>query len=497
MKACRLMKIMVASIFGLLIAAPNLSFGQDEYDDLYFTPKDRKEVKYEPDYNFNEKSVSDYDQQTVAKNTTTGDVINPTYSPSAYGDLEENYSSKNVNPEYIARYKSNPKEVSSEEIVAEGDSYYEEDYLRTDLSDKATLESSTNSYSYPSSFYGACDPRMRSSMYGSSFYDPFMGGGFAPGWNVGLGYSFGYMPGFNMSISYGSGYNPWYNPFYSGMSRFYNPFYSPWAYDPMYSAMRYGYGGPGYYNPYGMYYNDPYGMYNSGLYSGYGSSSPYSGGVKRAVTTPSNQNMGLQNPVYRNRVSRGSDVYEGDDNVINKRRASQDRISAQDNESTVNARTASYKDYSTSQNEYYNSRTASRNGNTTYASSRSTDRSALNPRNVSGNTIGTSTSTSSRVRSSRNTSSDYSRPSYRSAKSSTNSYNSSGRSSSLSNSYNRSKSSGGSSSYSSGSSSRSSGSSFRSSGGSSSGSRSSGSSSGGGSRSSGSGGGSRSSGRGN
>lgn len=489
MKACRLMKIMVASIFGLLIAAPNLSFGQDEYDDLYFTPKDRKEVKYEADYNFNVKSVSDYDKQTVAKNTETGDVINPTYSPSVYGDLEEDYSSKNVNPEYIARYKSNPKEASSEEIIAEGDSYYEEDYLRTDISEKGTMKSSTNAYSYPSTFYGACDPRMRSSMYGSSFYDPFMGGGFSPGWNIGLGYSFGYMPGFNMSIGYGSGYNPWYSPFYSGyggMSRFYNPYYSPWA-DPMYNSMMYGYGGPGYYNPYGMY--DPYSMYNNSMYTGYNTSTVNSGVIAQTVTTSSPDNNGIINPNYRNRVSRGSDVYSRNDNVPNRRTASEERISAQDNESTVNARTAN-KDYSISQNEYYNSRTASRNGNSTYASNRSSNGSTVNTRNVSGNTVGTSSATSARVRSSRNTSSDYSRPSYRSAKSSKTSYNSLGRSSSSSNSsYYKSRSSSGSS-FSSGS-----GSSYRSSG-SSSGSRSSGSSSGG-SRSSSSGGGSRSSGRGN
>jgi hypothetical protein len=484
-----------------MIASANVSFSQDEYDDMYFNPNDRKEVKVHSDVSNSNVSSKDFDNNAIAKNTPQSDVINPSYSPNDYGDLEENYSAKNVNPEYIARYKNNPKGTAGVEEVVEGDSYYDDYYERALMPGEKEEDSKKGKYAYPSSYYGGHSTAMRTRMYGNPMYDPFYGG-YGSGWNLGLGYTFGYMPGFSMSLGYGSGmgYNPYgfYDPFspfanpYYGMSRYYNPYYSPWAYDPFYSpysynpyySSMYGYGGMGYYCP-SPYYG--YGGYNSGLVvigtSGSGTSS------SNAIP----ESNRFESPSYRNRIARGSDQYRGDRTDVPNTRTVATRNNTIDESQAANARTAN-RDFSRSQNEYYN-RSGSRNMITTASARSSGNRSTVtNIRSTSRNSTGNVNS--ARVRSSR-VSSDYSRPSYKSTREQRSI--SSGRSSwSNSGTYRSSRSSSGSSystpSRSGGSSyNRSSGASYRS-------SSSSGSSSGtysGGSRSSGSSGGSSRSSRGN
>ncbi len=501
MKARRKIKLLSLAIIILMIASANVSFSQDEYDDMYFNPADRKEVKFNENLVKPSAAASKTDTKAIAKNTASTDVINPTYSPTEYGDLEESYSAKTVNPEYIERYKDNPKESAGTTEIAEGDSYYDDYYDRAVMPGEAKKGSEKVNYPYPSSYYGGYNTAMRTRMYRNPWYDPFYAGGFAPGFSMGLGYSFGMMPGFSMSLGYGTGwgyggYNPYgfYDPYMAHMSRYYDPFYSPWGYDPFYSpyayssmyrnSMMYGYGGPGFYCPYPSY----------GY--GYGTSYvavPVSAGSSSGTVAESNT---LRSPAYRTRTSRGSDqAARVSQDAPNTRRAIATRSTTNERGSSSNARVAD-RDFSRSQNEYYNRR-GSRNATTTVASSSS----ARNTAYTSSRDLGSSVSNTSaaRVRSTR-ANSTYSRPSYKSSREQR-SINSGSTGRSWNSGTYRSSRSSGSSSYTpasrtSGSSSYgSSGSSFRSSSG---GSRSSGSiSSGGGSRSSGSSGGASRSGRGN
>ena len=488
MKTCRKIINISLAIIGLMIVSANYSFSQDEYDDMYFRPDDRKEVKLS-DVNLKGNNTTEgIENKTIAKNTTS-DVINPSYSPGDYGNLEENYSVKNVNPEYIARYKSNPKDAESSEELAEGDSYYDEYYDRT-LMPGEGVESKGSKYNYPSSYYGGYNAMMRNSMYRNPWYDPFYSGGFGPSWSLGLGYSFGYMPGLSMSFGYGNGwgynpygfYDPWgygYSPY---MSSFYDPFYSPWSYDPFYSpwrynsmySYRYGYGGY------------PYYCYPSyGFYSGYSVAYVTNSGTK--VVTKGTESNGLATPAYRNRVSRGSEQISRENLSQTTSRNIARRGSNSETQTLTNARTAADRDFSRSQNEYY-SRNGSRNSSTSSnittnpaarTAATSPDRSTSSTYRH-GNTV--------RVRSTR-TNTDYSRPSYQTTRQERTLSSGTSRHSSWSNSgtYRSSRSSGSSytpSRSSGGSFSGSSGASFRSSSGSSSsgsfsgGSRSSGSSSG-------------------
>ncbi len=505
MKARRKIKLISLAVIAMIIASASVSFSQDEYDDMYFNPSDRKEVKFNEDMIKVNAGASDVATKAMAKNTTKSDVINPAYSATEYGNLDENYSTKTVNPEYIERYKENPKGTESTTEIADGDSYYDDYYERAVMPGETEKGSEKVNYPYPSSYYGGGYNAMsRSSMYRNPWYDPFYCGGFSPGFSMGLGYTFGYMPGFSMSMGYGTGmgyggYNPYgfYDPYMAQMGRYNDPF-SPWGYDPFYSpysynsmyrnSMMYGYGRSGYYNPYS------YG--NGGGYNSY-VVVPASSGSKTSNNAAVAESNTLRSPAYRQRVSRGADKIAGDTkDVPNTRRAIASRNTNNERISTANARVASAeRDFSRSQNEYY-SRNGSRNA-TSAVSARTAERSSTytSSRNLQ-NSI--NTTSAARVRSTR-TNSDYSRPSYKSTREqrSVTTGSSSGRSWSNSGSYKSSRSSG-NSSYtprSSGSSySGSSGSSFRSS--SSSGS-SSGSISGGGSRSSGSSGGASRSGRGN
>jgi len=144
MKAYNKFKILAISFLSSLIMFPLSSMAQEEYDDMYFTPKDRKEIKPESVYAArNDKAQVD---------TEIKDVINPSYSTQLYGTAQENYSAKNVNPEYIERYKSNSKDSESVEEFANDDAYYVENYDRSKFSEGNTDNKSYTNYGYSGSF---------------------------------------------------------------------------------------------------------------------------------------------------------------------------------------------------------------------------------------------------------------------------------------------------------------------------------------------------------
>jgi hypothetical protein len=395
MKAIEVIKILRISIMGSLLLLPFSTFAQEEYDDMYFSPKDRKEVKKESVYTA-EKGVVNADENR--------NVINPSSSTQIYGNAQENYSSRNVNPEYIERYKSTSKDSATVDELAEDGSYYVENYDRSNFTEGTEGNQQYQNYTRPGNYYG----------YAGSFNDPFysgfnrFGGGFYDPFFSPYGSGWGFMPGFSMGLSMGTGWGWGHNPFYSpwGYSRFHNPWYSrhyynPWAYDPFYG---------------------PYAGMGSFGYPGFYSNNYYYVNTNRENISP-----------YNRRVSRGADNYlVKEDAVPNRRTATenQQKVTAGDNN---NNRARIEKDYSRSQNEYY-TRSRAR-----YETTARANNATVNSSRYQGNSVGT-TSTP-RVRSSRSEV-EYSRPSYRRASDSRSTYSrGSNQSSSWSNnSYQRSRS---------------------------------------------------------
>ncbi|EAZ80153.2 hypothetical protein [Algoriphagus machipongonensis] len=156
----------------------------------------------------------------------------------------ENFSSKNVNPEYIAKY-SNTEEVSSDDMVYfdEGGDVSSEGDINA-YNDYRVNQGNSNNGNFGNSFF----PTMSFSMgymggfspwgYGyMPFYEPFM----MPGYMY-PSYGFGFRPGFSMGINIGFGI---------GFGSFWGPSYA-WGGYPGYGwggYPSYGWGGyPGYIN---------------------------------------------------------------------------------------------------------------------------------------------------------------------------------------------------------------------------------------------------------
>lgn len=199
-----------------------------ENDDMYFTAEDRDLVEFTE---LNEPSEARYNRK------------------GSYQYNEENYSSKNVNPDLIAEYQNDDNQVTDE---AE---YYVEEQDRISGNQPNVVN---NYYGQPYGSYGA--PFYNDPFYSSAYggfgrfgrfgrfgYDPFFNSFARPGFNVGFGlgmafgspwgwrnpYGFG---GFGRPFGFG-GYGGFYDPF--------NPFYG-YAYNPYYGG--FGYGGFGYWN---------------------------------------------------------------------------------------------------------------------------------------------------------------------------------------------------------------------------------------------------------
>lgn len=221
----------------LTIALGTLYAQNKEYDDLYFTPNDRVKVK----------KVEAEDRVVLNSREVQQLAANPV----------ENYSAKNVNPEFIARYQAPSEEYSSDsEYAAEGE-YFNEDYnynntntsnvshnnadvaIRDRYGNAAYFDDVSDVYwSDPFYYEGSIfDPFYSPHRYGHNRYSygyrPFRSGwslsfGFGNAW----GMRSGWHSGFSFGYGWGSGY---YDPFYSS---YYDPFYSP------YYGSYYGYGYP-------------------------------------------------------------------------------------------------------------------------------------------------------------------------------------------------------------------------------------------------------------
>ena len=300
------------------------SFAQ-EYDDLYFTSKDRKKVeKLEEAQN---KSTSTYESYT-----------NNTYS--------DNYSTHQVNPEYIARYQSdseyadenandeNPNATYSEPSMS-NISYFDEDRAYEEYDNYNQQAQGTtvinNYYSnnpFRNSWYN--DPWYAGN---SMWYDPWYG------WNTGWRISVGF--GWRNSWAFNPYYDPYWNIGYASGFGYYDPY---WGWNTPYS---YGWNRWNRYNY----------AYTNGFYSGYyyGSNSGYVNDSPR------------RNVVVGSRSVRGGTVAQGS-------RSSSSRIN-----STTSARNnVDSRDFSRTQNEYYSRSRSSSGGRVTSTASNSSRSSANN-----------------------------------------------------------------------------------------------------------------------
>src|SRR5690606_29185319 len=207
------------ALLGLASCSANYSALKGETDDLYFMSSDA-EVATE-----------------FAVQNNTPDNFKQLEQIDAEEYNQENFSAKNVNPEYLAKYQNN------DAATDEGSVYFDDatsDTTRSeggDINVYNNFRGNTGSNNYNSAWN---NPWMMNSMYMGGFSPWGMGSFYDPFWNPG----FGFRPGFNLSLGLGFGFG----------SRFGMGFGNPW---------RYGYGmGMGYYDPffspyYGYGYNRP------------------------------------------------------------------------------------------------------------------------------------------------------------------------------------------------------------------------------------------------
>ncbi len=288
----------------LMVTLPAL--GQ-EYDDLYFSSKDRKK--------------SEEPKVTESLN------VYQAYTANNYTD---EYSTNKVNPEYIARYQAS-KDYSSDSEYASSDdnasysqpsfsniSYYPEEQQYADYESQNAPTVINNYYGNT----GANNGWNNNSWNNNGFYDPWM--------NTSIMWS----PFYNrarFSIGFGYGcYDPWNSwafggNYYSGFWG--NPVAGMGFYDPWYYGGGWGYGSR--WNRYGYAYNAGF---NNGLYYG-GWSEGVSSSPRRDV-------------VVGSRYSRGGSVVQGP-------RSGNSRTSVPTGGSRANLANNDTRDYSRTQNEYY------------------------------------------------------------------------------------------------------------------------------------------------
>lgn len=224
---------LISALLLVMIAGANV-FAQ-EFDDMYFTSKDRAK-----------SNQSAREAIVLASAKQKGENVQ-TINPS------DSYSARNENPDYVAGSKagSNAPQQSS--------SYFTSTYVPNV---NRNLYSNTgynnyNNYAYGNPYYNSYGAYGFGSPY-SSFY-PY-------GYGYGYGYSpYGYggiYPGFSLGLGYGVG-SMWGSPSIS----FWNSYYGMGSYYG-YGYPYYGYGMGSYYYPSSYYVANNYNPDNTGFATG-------------------------------------------------------------------------------------------------------------------------------------------------------------------------------------------------------------------------------------
>lgn len=236
--------------------------------------------------------------------------------------IEGSFSSRNVNPEYISRYQASENATASEDGVvyfdeSEGDQFTTGNINAYDNYTASNSGSGSGNYSPNVNFN-----------FGLGFgYNPFAWG-MSP--YMGMNYGMGFMPGLSIGLSYGFGY-----PMYPGYG---------WGY-PMFPS--YGYRYPMYGYGYPMYHPFP-------VYAGYPSYVLPGGeyGDRRIVSgARPTRGSAITNTGVR---SREAGVMPSTARAQARNSANIGNASARRTVSSANNRVAT-RDFSNSQNDYYNS----------------------------------------------------------------------------------------------------------------------------------------------
>lgn len=196
-----------------------------EYDDMYFSPKDRVDK---------EKKVAkeNFKLQKIEESVTI--------------DPEESYSQKNVNPEYLAKYKADQEESDKGQTYAE-DEYFNENYNAQAQNGTGVMNDAdvvvrdrfgNTTYFRDSRDLMWNDPFMARGAAFDPFWGPSFGWNrFRPGWNVNIGMGWNSWNRWNTGFGIGYGWgNPWgfHDPFFNPWFRGGMGFYDPWFYDPFF-----------------------------------------------------------------------------------------------------------------------------------------------------------------------------------------------------------------------------------------------------------------------
>jgi hypothetical protein len=140
----------------------------------------------------------------------------------------ESFSSRNVNPEYLAKYSATPEETGDEVVYFDDNTETQSTQGDIDAYNNFSVNNNNNSFNsgfnsglaFSMGFMTGFNP------WGFGMWDPFWGPSF--GWGAG----WGFRPGFSINIGFGFGSpfwgSPWGNPFYRpGWGGFYDPFWGP------------------------------------------------------------------------------------------------------------------------------------------------------------------------------------------------------------------------------------------------------------------------------
>ncbi len=285
------------------------------------------------------------------------DQFRPLANAQQQNYSQENFSSRNVNPDYISRYQAEPLD-SSDQVV-----YFDENGAVNEAGDP-DINVYNNYYVNSGMGMNGFNPAFNMGFMGG--FSPWgMGGFYDPFWGPG----FGFRPGFNMSIGFGMGFG-FGNPFFR--RGFYGGF-NPWGmggfYDPFW--------GPG---------------YAFGGYPGFGWGNPYFG---RPIYVLPGGEYGDRRVVRGSRPTRGATLAGTRAGVRNSNAAvqpstarAQARRDAMNNGSNSGRRLVSNsassrtttRDFSSSQNDYYNSNARTVNPRNT--GSAAMDRSTVRTRSA-------------------------------------------------------------------------------------------------------------------
>ncbi|MFT4855910.1 MAG: hypothetical protein ACI9UV_000027 [Algoriphagus sp.] len=320
----------------LISCSTNKLAVNDSQDNLYFMASDAKIAT----------------QYAVQNNNPEEFETLSTLNSNAFE--QENFSSRNVNPDYIARYQTDSIE-GVDEVV------YFDEAIDENGQSTGNIDAYNNFRVSGSGNSNMINPAMSFNM------------------GLGMGMMSPYGMGMGMMRPFGMGMM---NPY--GMGGFYDPFYSPWGFRPGFN-LSLGFGFGNLYNPF-WGPNLGYGLGNSmfGGYPGFGY--PAYGG--RPIYVLPGGEYGDRRVVRGARPTRGSSLTTASMNPSNaaiqpstaRAQARQDVLNSRSGGRTnvinsgSNAR-VSTRDFSSSQNDYYSN---SRSRNTMNQSTRNSASPAMN-----------------------------------------------------------------------------------------------------------------------